>query len=304
MDIRSPRNPAEHREALSRLIDRQGFADPLVEQRVGILEDYARKRGLSLDHCLVLDDRGVMSAVALCLDSPGRTSTILLSPSATLPRLRRHILALLAQSEKSATGRKVQLLQGMVAPECSEESLLYAAAGFRHLATLIYMQADLHQFKGERGVRSLNWETYGPSTHSLFARVIEGTYQDSLDCGSLNGVRDIEDILASHRGTGQFDPQQWRVGLAGSDPVGVILLAYIEEQQAFELVYMGCLPRYRGKGFGASLLAHGMEIVRKRAVWTVCLSVDEKNRPARKLYDSFGFREVTRRDVWIRILAR
>lgn len=301
MEIRASRNRAEHRAALGRLIDRQGLADPEIEQRVQMLEGYAASRGLSLEHCLVIAEGNYLHAVCLCLDSPGRTSSVLLSPGSALPALRRQVAVLLDRAEREAAARNVQLLQGMVAPECSEESLLYATAGFRHLATLLYMQNDLDRVKA-RSPRGLTWETYSPQTHTLFTRVIEGTYHDSLDCGSLNGVRQIEDILASHRATGQYDPYFWRVALAGDEPVGVILLAHMEEQQTFEVVYMGCLPAQRGKGYGSGLLAHGVELARSRGLSAMSLSVDERNKPARKLYETFGFGEMTRRDVWIKIL--
>lgn len=301
MEIRAPKSRGEHRAALGRLIDRYGLADPAIEERVQMLEDYARKRGLSLDHCLMLAEGNYAHAVCLCLDSPGRTSSVLISPGAGMPALRRHISKLLGRAEQEAARRNVQLLQGMVAPECSDESLLYAAAGFKHLATLLYMQNELASLKA-RPSRGLKWETYSPQTHVLFTHVVEATYQDSLDCGSLNGVRHIEDILASHRATGQYDPYYWRVGLAGDDPVGVILLAHMEEQQTFEIVYMGCLPAFRNQGYGAALLAHGVELARGRGVTAMSLSVDERNQPARRLYESFAFQEMTRRDVWIKLL--
>ena len=71
MQIRPPRDRAEHRSALACLIQRQGETDPLIEKRIDLLENYARKRGLSLDHCLVAAENGGIEAVLLCLDSPG-----------------------------------------------------------------------------------------------------------------------------------------------------------------------------------------------------------------------------------------
>jgi mycothiol synthase len=303
MDIRRPRNRAEHRAALARLIDRDGGVDPLVTERVDLLEDYARKRNLSLDNCLLLANRNNIDAACLVLDSPGRTSSVLVSPVGGDPQLHRRALKLVEMAAQSAAQRNVQLLQGMVAPECPEESSLYAAAGFKLLATLLYMQNDLRRLRLKPSRRLLSWETYSPQTHALFCRVVESSYEASLDCGSLNGIRRIEDILASHRGTGQYDPYYWRIGLAGDKPVGAILLAYMDDQRTFEVVYMGCLPEYRNQGYGSSLLAHGVELARSRSVTAMSLSVDEKNMPARKLYGTFGFDEMTRRDVWIKILA-
>ncbi|HOA73433.1 MAG TPA: GNAT family N-acetyltransferase [Phycisphaerae bacterium] len=303
MEIRRPRNRVEHRAALARLIDPNGAADPLIGERVDMLEDYARKRNLSLDPCLILVHGNIIRAVCLCLDAPGRTASILISPSVNEPELREPLASMLRQLQEGAAGRNVQLLQGMVAPECREDAFIYEAAGFNFLATLLYMQNDLRRLRVRPTRRVLTWETYSPRTHELFKRVVEGTYEDSLDCGSLNGVRDIEDILASHRATGRFDPYYWRVGLSDGRPVGVILLSYMEEHQTFEVVYMGCLPACRNNGFGSSLLAHGVELARSRGLTAMSLSVDERNTPARRMYASFGFTEMARRDVWIKVLG-
>jgi ribosomal protein S18 acetylase RimI-like enzyme len=302
MEIRPPRNPVEHRFALARLIDRSGLADPLVAERVEVLEAYTRKRGLSLEHCLIVAEGDHIEAVCLSLDSQGRTSSLLLSPGITAPRLRSVAGELLARTQSRAAERGVQLLQGMVAPESSDEAILYAASGMKHLANLIYMQSDCQHMPSHPSDVPLRWETYRNSTHELFKRVIEQTYEDSLDCGSLNGVRDIEDIIASHKATGLFEPQLWRIGMVGEEPVGVILLGYMEEQHAYELVYMGILPAFRKRGYGAAILRHGMTLVLSRGVSLMSVSVDEKNAPAQKLYHSFGFREIMRRGVWIRIL--
>ncbi len=303
MEPRAPRNRFEHRAALARLIDRQGSDDALVDERIEMLEMYAHRRGLSLANCLLLTEGDRIEAVCLCLDSPGRTSTMLLSPGIAEPRLRGAVGMLMRESQRLAAQRGVQLLQGMVAPECADEALLYAGSGMRHLADLLYMQSEVGVLPPRPPALDIHWECYGESTHALFARVIEQTYERSLDCGSLNGVRHIEDILASHKATGNFDPELWRVGMIGADPVGAILLGYMEEQEANELVYMGCLPSCRNRGYGSALLAHGVDLTLSRGVTRMTLSVDEKNAPARKLYRGFGFHQTARRSVWIRILT-
>lgn len=300
MDIRPPRNRAEHRAALARLMDRAGWAAPQAEERVRTLETYVAKRGLSLDHCLLAVQADRIEAACICLDSPGRTSSVLLSPGLAQAGWRPIAIDMVNRSAAEAAARNVQLLQGMVVPECSDEGLIYAAAGFRHLAQLIYLQSDSHAVFSPP--QELSWVSYSDETRALFARVVEETYQDSLDCGSLNGVRNIDDILASHQATGQFDPQLWQIGMVGNEPVGVILLGYIEEQHAYEVAYMGCLPPWRGRGYGSSLLARGFSLARARNVFSMTVSVDERNVPARKLYQTFDFHEVMRRGVWIRVL--
>jgi len=53
---------------------------------------------------------------------------------------------------------------------------------------------------------------------------------------------------------------------------------------------------------GAVLRRRAVDIAREHAVNTLCLTVDVGNVPAQKLYRKFGFRETSRRDVWLAIL--
>jgi ribosomal protein S18 acetylase RimI-like enzyme len=180
---------------------------------------------------------------------------------------------------------------------------VYGSAGFQYLAQLIYLKRDLSkQVFLCRDPYICDWQTYNTQTHQLFAQVIQGTYQDSLDCHLLSGRRDIEDVLASHRSIGRFDHRYWMIGMVNGEPIGVILLSFLPEQDSCEVVYIGVLPTWRRQGYGSALLGLAFEIVRETGTSALTLTVDANNTPAQKLYRNFGFRELTRRDVWIKFV--
>ena len=52
---------------------------------------------------------------------------------------------------------------------------------------------------------------------------------------------------------------------------------------------LGVDPDLRGKGIGQRVLSAGLSYLRRRGVDTVELTVDASNRPARLLYETFGF---------------
>jgi ribosomal protein S18 acetylase RimI-like enzyme len=144
---------------------------------------------------------------------------------------------------------------------------------------------------------------YDDNRRAVFTEVIQATYEGSLDCVSLNRRRDIEDVLASHRAAGQFDPRHWLVGLNPQrKPVGVLLLAMIAERWACEVVYLGLLPAWRGRGLGGTLISKTLQVAREMAANTISLTVDARNLPARRLYEACSFRETSARDAWIRFL--
>jgi len=303
MDVARATSRSMFRDALAVLVDRPGLSSTERNEQIDGVLRYAERRGLSFDHCLVARENDRIVASCLCIDAPGRTSSVFVPGISYEPEVGEAVVRLLDETIRLGRERNVQILQATVEPGVSHESQLLAQAGFEWLAELIYLDSDVTKpLPMGPPLPSVTWEKHSEQTHGLFAEVVQGTYEDSLDCVQLNGIRSIEDILASHRGTGEFDPDCWWVGTVACEPVGVLLLAYLPERWSYEVVYMGLLPAWRGRGYGSVLLRKAIELVRERAGLTLTLAVDVKNKPARKLYKRFGFVETLRRDVWIRLL--
>ena len=126
-------------------------------------------------------------------------------------------------------------------------------------------------------------------------RVLDASYEDTLDCPGLRGLRDTADILAGHRGTGAFEPELWTILRVDDEPVGVLLLNRSPSNNTLELVYTGLARRVQGRGLGRLLLRHGLHRVGGRPERAVTLAVDDRNAPAISLYRGEGFRRVLRR---------
>ena len=155
------------------------------------------------------------------------------------------------------------------------ETLAYAVAG-----SLVFYWAQLPG--------GLMWLEYSPQTHPLFARAIGESYEYSLDCPGLNGLRDIQDVMAGHKATGDFDPAAWFVLVNQDVPLGAMLLSRIPRTDAVELVYLGLTPDSRGRGLA--------DLLMRQALWATAwmnrsrltLAVDSQNAPALKLYYRHG----------------
>ena len=306
MNVCHPSDKAQLREALAVLLERAELTPADVDEHIDTLLRYAERRNLSLEHCLIAQEQRRIRSACLCIDSPGRIASVFIPG---LPRFlgpQEAVVALLTESVRLARQRNVQILQATLAPDAALEADLYRQAGFQRLTQLIYMDSDLTQpIPLDPTPAEITWETYDASDasrHALFAQVVQGTYEGGLDCIALNGVRDIEDILASHAAAGDFTEESWLVARVADVPMGVILLSYLPERWACEVVYMGVLPAMRGRRFGAALLRRAVDLAREQAVNTLCLTVDAGNVPAQRLYRRFGFRETSRRDVWLAIL--
>lgn len=299
MRIIAPQDRSELRNTLAVLMDRPELTTVQLNASIDWLLHYASRRGLSLDHCLLAVDGDRQLGACLCIDSPGHMSSLF------LPARKEYLepvaaASVVCEAVQRAGQRGVRFVQAMTEPEADDEAEVYRRAGFRFITCLAYMDryAALPQSL-DREPPPVEWQTYTSPTHRSFAEVIEATYQDSLDCAAINGLRDIEDIMASHKAAGEFDPATWFLGSTGGEPIGVLLLSRVLERSAYEVVYMGLLPARRGRGYAVTFLRQALSVAREAGVLDLTLTVDEQNLPARRLYERFGFVQSSRRNVWM-----
>jgi len=146
-------------------------------------------------------------------------------------------------------------------------------------------------------------ERVNPNDDSDLALALERSYEQTLDCPELCGLRRTRDVIASHRATGEWDPALWWLVREGGEPVGAALFSPCPAQQHSELVYMGLAPRSRGKGVAKRLLDLGLHTTLSRHADPITCAVDERNAPAQKLYERAGFRAFDRRIAFVRPLT-
>lgn len=116
-------------------------------------------------------------------------------------------------------------------------------------------------------------------------------------------MRTTEDILTSHKATGDFDPSLWWVMMLKGEPHGCLLLTRCPEQRTLELVYLGLSPPVRGKGLSRLALSMGISVARPSCPgWNVACAVDQRNVPALKVYSGLGFRSFSERVALVRVI--
>ena len=174
------------------------------------------------------------------------------------------------------------------------------AAGFSHFADLHYLACTQVSFPSHPPNTNLSYLAYLPEHDARFRAVIEKTYEATLDCPALNGVRKTEDVLAGYQSTGVFRPENWRLFSDQQDDVGCLLLADHPTADQLELVYMGVVPAARGRRLGYELTRHAQWITHCAGRSRLVLAVDAKNRPAIDSYLSAGFFCWDRRTVFLR----
>lgn len=237
----------------------------------------------------------------LCMPVPGR-SALLWPPGTVEDRRAEREDALLRHACTWLRQRGVKLTQTLLAPE--ETFLAYPLLrnGFSAVTRLWYMRHSLNLPVDCLNTPSrLNYQTFADD--ALFRQILQRTYEGTLDCPEVNGVRGIDEVLEGHRAQGTFDPERWWLACEGERPVGVLMMAEIPESGDWEVAYMGVAPEARRRGFGREMLLHGLCEARAAEVPAVTLSVDARNQPAWNLYRSMGFEPYDQRVVYLAIFG-
>lgn len=240
--------------------------------------------------------RGVEGAL-LCLPIPGCTALIWPPGTTEDQRCEREDVLLLHAADWLRQ-RGVKLVQTLLAPE---ESFLAASLlrnGFTNVTRLWYMRHDLNlPINSLNAAARLHFQTYDGG--ALFRQTLLRTYEGTLDCPEVNGIRTVEEVLEGHRAQGVFDPQRWWLVRAGSEPVGVLLLTEMPESGDWEVAYMGVVAQARRHGYGREMLLQALCEARAAEAPAVTLSVDARNQPARNLYHALGFERYDWRIVYL-----
>ncbi|MCX5649036.1 MAG: GNAT family N-acetyltransferase [Planctomycetota bacterium] len=170
-------------------------------------------------------------------------------------------------------------------------------AGMERLAVLAYLRRAVTAAEARAPEpKEIVWKRWTPWRRRQFARTIARTYEGSLDCPAMAGLRTAQDALATHRATGVFRAGAWHLALEGGEAVGVVLASEVEGRG--DLVYLGVVPEARERGVGRALLGQAIRDTARMGLVTLTVAVDTENGPAWRLYAGAGFKEVRRRLVF------
>jgi mycothiol synthase len=295
--------PAELPGAVGMILGSPGRPAPAAQ--VAEFIKSALSRRIDVQGVWVAEVSGHLVWAVLPIPNPGRTLLLLTSqemgqgmesPSLPAARLVREICGHFAS-------RGAHLAQVLLESQSHQSKLFFASMGFKEIAELIYLQGQVPRNTAAPAMpEHMRWLEYSPATHAIFADAITKTYRDSLDCPDLSGLREIDDVIAGHQATGEFDPAGWQLLLERDQAVGVFLLSRIPQSDAMELVYLGLPPEARGRGLGIFLMKQVFFLILRNQRRKLSLAVDSKNEPALKLYYRFGMRQVATRWAMIRDL--
>jgi ribosomal protein S18 acetylase RimI-like enzyme len=278
-----------------------------TEEQVRDFITFAGARGIDLQLLCVAEREGRLTHAALPVVSPGRTMLLFVSPPGDrggAAAAEEVVSRLIDAGCRVSADQGAHLAQALIDPGDEGLQRIYAGAGFRPMAELLYLQGSP---RADAAAPVLpphcQWVTYSEQTHAQFAEAIVGSYEQSLDCPALNGLRDVEDVILGHKASGVFDPSHWLLLCQGPRPMGVLLLASSgRDQGTMELVYLGLAAEARGRSVGQILMKQALAVTVAGKHERLSLAVDARNVPALKLYYRHGMNRVAAKVALLRDL--
>lgn len=213
------------------------------------------------------------------------------------PETADRLLKAAAQQMASA---KLSLACAVLASPSDEDDRRLRAQGYDIVTNVLYLVCDDRAFPPGRPESPLDFEPYGEeSNHARLANIIEATYEGTQDCPQLSGEREVEDVLAEYRQTGEFRPEHWLLVRHRKVDVGCLIVAEHPEHGCCELVYMGLALPARGHGWGKLIAQHAQWLTSRVGREQLVVAVDAANDPAISVYASVGFHVWDRRTVYV-----
>ena len=282
-------------------------SDEREAQLVSTLAAVARQEFSLENLCLALEGEQILGAV-LAVRRPGGAAFLwppVVRDPAAAGTISRELLENIG---RRVDNQQVVFTQCLLDPADAQAAAALEQGGVPHVTDLILLSRTLCGISAhspavefQSPVVELSAECFSTSLTTRFARAVERTYAGTLDCPILAQSRTGEESLDSHRATGRFDPQAWRIYHSGGSDVGILLLAEHPERDTWEVAYLGVVREERGRGIGRAILQDGLLLAARAGSRAIEIAVDSGNTPALRLYRTLGFAELRRFAVHLRL---
>jgi RimJ/RimL family protein N-acetyltransferase len=217
-------------------------------------------------------------------------------PAETADTLLHELLDLLI-------ARRLKIAQALLRPQDQDDFHRFTAAGFRHMADLRYLVSLPQQWPVAEPASELTYEPSCGDNLARLKRIIEQTFEQTLDCPGLSEIRSTDELLTEYRAIGEFDPALWLIVRQRESDIGCLLLANHPDVPQWELVYVGIVRGARGRGLGLEIVRHAQWLARASHRSRILLAVDTRNEPAIQMYEAAGFTAWEHRSALLRVLT-
>lgn len=255
-------------------------------------------------------DSTTAAVLAECL--PGR-SAVVMAPQVTESfgsEAERDQLAgqLLLALDELLRAQGVLLAQALTLNRQNPTTQHFQAAGYRCIGELLYLGSDLTASPKKQiartPLRPIELIPHSPADFERWIPLVDRTYEKTLDCPAVDGLRPTRDVLIGYRDVGVPRQDWWFIARHEGRDIGCLILADHRPATHAELVYMGLAPEVRGQGWGVYLAQQAREIATAGGAQHLVLSVDAANLPALRHYQAAGFQFWEQRTILVKTIAQ
>jgi ribosomal protein S18 acetylase RimI-like enzyme len=274
------------------------------ETRLTNALEMIRRKELNPAGIIVVREAAGLRGALICQPMPGASG--LIWPPQTIPRNHRDTEAQLIQFAcRWLAGEGAKLVQSLLLPEESGLARPLEHHGFAKITRLCYLRHQLNlPATSFQEAERLIYQFYDSCESELFHQTLLRTYEQTLDCPEVSGVRTVEEIIAGHKSQGIHNPRHWWLAFQEGRPAGILLLAEMVDGKGWDILYLGVVPEARRQGFGRELIRKALREAKSAAAPQLTLAVDARNRPAYNLYQQLGFEAFDEREVYLRRLKQ
>jgi len=196
----------------------------------------------------------------------------------------------------------IRLVQTLLPTDASSEALV--TNGLRRIAEMIRMvrPAGPPPIVSDNSA-ALEFLPFAETLRRDFEEVVLHTYEQSRDCPELDGLRSVSETLDGYLASGESPARLWYLAAEFGKYVGCLLVAEFPDEARCDLQYMGVVREARGRRLGMRIAARAIELADECGADELWLSVDSRNLPAIRHYQSLGFIEADRRVAYFRPVA-
>ena len=151
----------------------------------------------------------------------------------------------------------------------------------------------------------LRFRAVDESARVEITQLSQSTYENSLDCPELTDAISADTILDGYLRHSEPGSRCWYRIMTDSEnaeDVGVLIMHDDEEDAQTELLYLGVVPKFRGRGYGAEIVDFAKSLSFQRGRRQMALAVDTRNEPAMKIYRQAGMAKYVEHDLYARVL--
>jgi ribosomal protein S18 acetylase RimI-like enzyme len=277
---------------------------PTVErpERIANALNMVRRGELAGEGLLVARQGDTVIGAMVCLPVAGASA--LLWPPQTHQRNDQNAIEdqLLGYALSWLESQGVRLVQALLTEFEAGLAAPLERTGFRHITGLKYMRREPRPAATRENKAVLRFQPYRLADPVRFRGTLLATYEETLDCPEISGIRTVEQVIAGHRAQGQFDDGRWWLAWLEEEPVGVLLTIAMPDTRSWDLSYLGLVPSARQRGLGKLLLDHALDAAASAGASSLTLCVDRRNFPALRLYERAGFQAYEEREVYLAIV--